>query len=202
MELLFIHQSTRAALSFSREMSTIAAMLSKLVLFAVFLYAVKAFQPPECLDQTGSCDWYINCLESTFHCSSSNYSYPIGFAHPICLRFDGYKEWFSERGRVFSLVIKRCLQQRLAEELKKLTSEPTCQEIEELGFGVHDGCYLDNKFCEIITDWPTLIVGLRDAFISRRWRETWSSATRLLTRCATDGVLSVMDRFTLLLGSG
>ena len=113
-----------------------------------------------------SCSFYADCLESRYHCVSTNYNYPIGYGQFFCQKFASRLSQFSSKGQKWVLDTMQCLQDALVPEATGQVNT-TCQALSAKAFGTHAACYIDSGFCRLpCADWRMLenVIGLQTIF--------------------------------------
>lgn len=92
-----------------------------------------------------SCDYYL-CKEAADK-SCGDDGYYVGFGHKYCERLTLVTEpRLSVEGQAWSAATRECLM--LALERDSLPSD-SCDEIAEIAFASHPGCYLDMGVCDL-----------------------------------------------------
>ncbi|XP_062515583.1 uncharacterized protein LOC134191041 [Corticium candelabrum] len=98
--------------------------------------------PPSCFSPAGdSCEWYRDCLEARYNCSTTRYDYAIGYGKRFC---DLYGKHYNELGpvaREWVDATRKCLQVDLVPYLRPWVNI-SCLEIYNNAFRTHTGCYL------------------------------------------------------------
>jgi len=113
-----------------------------------------------------SCSFYADCLESRYHCTYTNYNYPIGYGQYFCQKILSNLSQFSSAGQTWALDTMQCLQSALIPEATGQVST-TCQALLAKAFGTHASCYINSGFCSLpCADWQMLesIIGLQTIF--------------------------------------
>lgn len=90
--------------------------------------------------QASPCDFYA-LKARELGCSSDNYLVKFGYRY--CRVFEKRQATFSLDAQPVLERIRSCLMLAMDE------ANPTCESTEEIGFGSHLGCYVENGFCEM-----------------------------------------------------
>ena len=102
--------------------------------------------PDDVQDTRG--DWY-RCADATLAggdgCGPDGYL--LGFGAKYADRaFDESFDQMGPAGRSFYLLVAPCLQARVAATLR---ADTACEDVWDVGFGIHAGCYVDSGFCTL-----------------------------------------------------
>eukprot|EP01130_Rhizamoeba_saxonica_P019123 TRINITY_DN9807_c0_g1_i1.p1 TRINITY_DN9807_c0_g1~~TRINITY_DN9807_c0_g1_i1.p1 ORF type:complete len:181 (+),score=24.61 TRINITY_DN9807_c0_g1_i1:48-590(+) len=84
----------------------------------------------------GTCDFYVNCLETAFQCGPSGY--PLGYGYYYCQKFETQK--FTPQGEVWVKTTASCLQQKLV-PLVQDDAGWNCSSLTDYAFDTHPVCY-------------------------------------------------------------
>lgn len=108
----------------------------------------------------GNCNWYLNCLEKKIPCGTSGYA--MGYGYFFCNRFIKYGYLLDQQGLKWRDHVMICLQKVLLPYLQSNHSLPTCNQIKEIAFHSHEGCYTTmNGYTSICNlsfhDWISII---------------------------------------------
>lgn len=96
-----------------------------------------------CFSPSGTeCGWYRQCLEKQFPCIESDQTYSIIYAEEICKLYQMHFSEFDSIGQQWIDGVRRCLQVQLVPVLRPFVHK-TCEEIKQIAFDSHSGCYLN-----------------------------------------------------------
>src|SRR5688572_15430052 len=76
------------------------------VSYSPSLFQTLCINPPP-----NTCDFYLDCLESRYRCSSNGY--PLGYGYKYCSKFKNSASGFSKQGQKWIIKTMTCLQQYL-----------------------------------------------------------------------------------------
>lgn len=115
--------------------------------------------PEDIRDREGA---YYRCLDTTLvgGAGCGEEGYPLGFGARYADR--SFEEtWYDlgPAGQAFFLAVSPCLQERLAAQVG---AETTCDEVWDMGFATHAGCYVDSGFCELPAEDVMVIAAMFD----------------------------------------
>ncbi|GBB90882.1 hypothetical protein RclHR1_00180020 [Rhizophagus clarus] len=140
-----------------------------LISLVFLIFEVFAFQPNphphppfSCSNPApNDCSFYKNCLGQK--CGFKGYQKDYGYKY--CVKFANNKHKFSEFGQEWLTATMLCLQQSLV----SVYNDGSCPKINDVGFGSHARCYVQNgvkSICAIPMDWTTIldIVSFKDLF--------------------------------------
>lgn len=127
--------------------------------FIGFGFFIQSFQvqavpwSEACLNPTGDCGFYSDCLENRNQCNSTGYA--LGYGKKYCEKFSAQTR-FSARGVKWVNDTRLCLQQHLLQFVQPDQPPMDCEEIMNAAFDSHPDCYTltgdsicDLPLCEI-----------------------------------------------------
>ena len=95
------------------------------------------------------CDWYEQCLDSRYGCSTSQHRYPLLYGKHFCRVTKQNEAKFSDVGRAWNQNVRRCLQISLVRLIKPWMSE-SCRMVQRVAFESHAPCYTSSpSICEL-----------------------------------------------------
>lgn len=120
-----------------------------IALFSIFCFSiVSTTDSCQSTIENFSCEFYILCLENTYHCGADGY--PVGYGYKYCNKFTEHMSEFSESGQKWIEGTLVCLKKALLPLIDQNTT--TCQLIHNAAFDSHPKCYVSNGFCELFLD--------------------------------------------------
>ena len=143
-------------------MSTIAVLVSIACLASVLARPLATSCP------FVSCDFYT-CFNGHFPCGNS--SYAIAYGLKYCNAFTAAESNFSvPHGQEWVVSTRLCLQVKLWEASLNFTDTTTCEDIQNVAFQAHVGCYVapasNVSICDIPQDWLRVVDVMKDAFLT------------------------------------
>ena len=95
------------------------------------------------------CDWYEQCLDRRYGCSTSQHRYPLLYGKHFCRVTKQNEAKFSDVGRLWNQNVRRCLQISLVRMIKPWMSE-SCRMVQRVAFESHAPCYTSSpSICEL-----------------------------------------------------
>ncbi|XP_070196859.1 uncharacterized protein [Littorina saxatilis] len=127
---------------------------------------------PLCFSPNGTdCDWYRQCLEAKFQCSTGADDYGIAYGEAFCRLYEQRYNDVSPHAREWIDNVRKCLQVQLVPLLRPF--EPlTCRDVKARAFDSHTGCYVTPfrhapSVCELsLQDFWRVFWTIRTAFKS------------------------------------
>ena len=125
------------------------------------------------LPSTGSCPFvtcdFYPCFNDYYPCGNS--SYAIAYGLKYCNAFTSAEPSFSvPHGREWVASTRLCLQVKLWEASLNFTDDTTCDDIQNIAFQAHVGCYVapapNVSICDIPQDWFRVVNVMKDAFLT------------------------------------
>ncbi|TFK50704.1 hypothetical protein OE88DRAFT_287234 [Heliocybe sulcata] len=124
-----------------------------------------------------SCAFYLECLESRFHCGPDGY--PLGYGLKFCTKFSQERSKLTPAGQTWMLNTMHCLQTALVPEATGEV-QMTCQELLDTAFDTHAGCYIGSGLCTLNPkDWVAIVDIVRIGTLFGSWdavKETFEAA--------------------------
>jgi len=158
--------------------------VSLIILFLRFQSIFCQSPPANCTSPDGkTCNWYSSC-ENVYgprNCTGRE-NYAINYGEKYCKKYNLTYNWFSLKGQVWIDKIRKCLQVAL---VPTLGAGLTCEQVKQVAFKSHPGCYVNNGLCDLpFTDWLKILYTVRQAF-GDEFVETLTSALQSISRCVT-----------------
>jgi len=116
-----------------------------------------------CTVVPGSCSFYLNCVESTVPCASTDYA--VAYGYFFCSKYLAHLSQLSPQGQQWVQGVLTCLQNALV-PVVTASSTPSCATIRSKAFASHPACYTNNyaiingsgSICYLPpSDWPVII---------------------------------------------
>lgn len=147
-----------------------------------FLPVYSKQAPVSCISPTGeSCDWYSTCenVYGPTNCTGRD-NYAVNYGEKYCKKYNATYHLFSEEGKIWIGEVSKCLQEAL---VPTLDAGLTCQQVKDIAFKSHPGCYVNSGLCSLpFSDWLKILYTVRQAF-SDEFTETMTSAIKSAVRC-------------------
>ncbi len=142
--------------------------------------------PAECLQPSGKCDFYNNCLYRSQPCPEIQ-----NIMGAKCYEYQVLESKLTTVGQQWSRDIRACLQHKIADlVLKPRGSQFTCTQAKEVFFGQHVDCYLHGScvsFCQLpLLDTLRIYQHAAGILFSSYFWDVAKSAAELKIRCATE----------------
>lgn len=137
---------------------------------------------PSVDELAGSETDFYECIENILDCGEDGY--PLSFGVKYAGRFNNVaRPRMDEKGKAWVDGTTICLQRELRDAI---SSESDCEEVNNIGFGTHNDCYIENGFCSLgFQNWIAAIgvLALEDALAS------FPDGLVILIRCLIDWLL-------------
>ncbi|KAI9750689.1 MAG: hypothetical protein M1815_001672 [Lichina confinis] len=93
-----------------------------------------------------SCDFYQTCIEDRYQCGPKGY--PLGFGERYCKKFGAAGPQMSAAGQEWVTKTMLCLQKALV-PIASQASPTTCEDIRQVAYASHPGCYVQSGYCTL-----------------------------------------------------
>ena len=138
------------------------------------------YMPPDsaipmwCYDPQGTnCRWYRECLNTKHPCEDSANGYALAYAEHFCSLYTAnvHDSKFSQRAIEWIDAVRKCLQIALVPLIRPWHS-PTCEQIKDIAFDSHTGCYISPapgapSICSLgPRDWLAVFWTIKGSFVS------------------------------------
>lgn len=129
----------------------------------------------DCQASVNDCNYY-SCREEKAACGERGYYLESGDFY--CKKFlNGDNRKYSKKGKIWLAEVRLCLQ----EELNKVSSQKSCNDVEDAAFESHIPCYLKTNFCALpLADKRRIIFALRGMFFQGK---VIGAGFSIITKC-------------------